>query len=393
MDTSDMHPMSRRDDRCYPTILVSHEERNPERGATLVFVALLLVSFFGFMALAVDVGMMMTARSEAQRTADAAALAGASEYMDMNGVATEAESRARDFAGQNTIRRVLVNPDPDAGEVEVQVLHDDQEVQVWVGRAIPTFFARLIGIDEVPVRAMASARVFEAGAAKCLKPFAVPDSWVDHEGNGDPENYVRFEGDNNDGGPGERATGYGSNFRDGDGRLGDYGRQISLKPQNPRDESIMEPSVFFPWRLPDDDGNSAGASVYRSNIATCNETPINLFEPYYIQTGNMVGPTQQGVKDLVNEDPDAYWDDEAGEVRGSDLGMDSPRVVKIALFDPRQITSSGMQTIEFNNFGLFFIEEQVSQQDPVVGRFLFYVEGQDPGPNAGSLVRVLQLVK
>ena len=48
-----------------------------EQGATLMFVALMLISFISIFALAVDVGLWLNTRSEAQRTADAAALAGA----------------------------------------------------------------------------------------------------------------------------------------------------------------------------------------------------------------------------------------------------------------------------------------------------------------------------
>src|SRR5262252_198092 len=55
---------------------IQHLARD-ERGMSFVFVG---VSFFAFMAattLAIDVGMFMTARSQAQNAADAGALAGA----------------------------------------------------------------------------------------------------------------------------------------------------------------------------------------------------------------------------------------------------------------------------------------------------------------------------
>ena len=45
-----------------------------ERGATIVFVALALTALLSVVALAVDVGMLLTAKTEAQRTADAAAM-------------------------------------------------------------------------------------------------------------------------------------------------------------------------------------------------------------------------------------------------------------------------------------------------------------------------------
>ncbi len=69
----------------------------------------------------------------------------------------------------------------------------------------------------------------------------------------------------------------------------------------------------------------------------------------------MIGPTFQGVDELIDQDPDAVWDP---NLNGGDGGVDSPiygtglaspRVVKVALFDPTQVTQSGMQSIEFNN--------------------------------------------
>lgn len=52
--------------------------RLDERGAAFVLIAVLLVLCIAAAALAVDVGLLATARTEAQRTADMAAHAGAS---------------------------------------------------------------------------------------------------------------------------------------------------------------------------------------------------------------------------------------------------------------------------------------------------------------------------
>ncbi len=48
-----------------------------ERGAAMVLVAVSLVVLLGMVALAVDLGMLLEARTESQRVADSAALAGA----------------------------------------------------------------------------------------------------------------------------------------------------------------------------------------------------------------------------------------------------------------------------------------------------------------------------
>jgi Putative Flp pilus-assembly TadE/G-like len=60
---------------------------NPEKGQTILLVAVALVSLLGMAALAIDVVTLYVARSEIQRAADAAALAGAKAIAD-SGVTT-----------------------------------------------------------------------------------------------------------------------------------------------------------------------------------------------------------------------------------------------------------------------------------------------------------------
>ncbi|MGD8319695.1 MAG: hypothetical protein PVJ02_04560, partial [Gemmatimonadota bacterium] len=139
-----------------------------------------------------------------------------------------------------------------------------------------------------------------------------------------------------------------------------------------------------------------GAAAYRRNICSCNASVIDLDQEYDIEPGNMVGPTAQGVAALIAEDPDAYWDDGDNRVV-SPFGNDSPRIITVALFDPTQITKGGRQSIQFNNFARFFIEKQDSPQDPVVGRFMYYVSStgstSDRGARTGSLVKRLRLIR
>jgi hypothetical protein len=76
------------------------------------------------------------------------------------------------------------------------------------------------------------------------------------------------------------------------------------------------------------------------------------------------------------------------------IGYGGDSVIELGIFDPTMIEGSGRQTIRFNNFALMFIEDQQSQHGPVVGRFLYYVSGEEAaGPQTGSLVRYLRLVE
>lgn len=473
-----------------------------ERGSVTVMVALAMTALVALLALGIDLGALFNARSEAQRAADAAALAGASAFLEYQQAQARAEAvdRAVEFATNNQIRNEAIS----AEEVSVSVNLDSATVRASVSReGIPTWFARLVGIDAVDIGAEATAWAGEAGAAQCVKPFAVPDMWeeTDDDVNGnriwDEGERWRYEPSNGDryagfSGPGGslNETGYGSDWRDGEvdarGRRfdGDYGRRITIKATDPRNAYV--PSFFLPWVLPSDgsqaecgsnrpgggtggggdgsgdggdtggdggsdadgpgnsedgggsgwlkwrekreglggvsdnppsadpetggggsgggsgggdvgraSGGSRGAAAYRRNICTCNSSVIDLDTEYLIEPGNMVGPTYQGVQALIDRDPDAYWD-ESSNTLVSQYGMDSPRVVTVALFDPGEIQKPGRQYLRFNNFARIFIEEQPSRQDPVTGRFLYYARGVGQGrtgETTGSLVRALQLIR
>ena len=146
------------------------------RGSVMVIVAVSTAALMGLMALGIDLGALFNARSEAQRAADAAALAGASAFLDVDqsSVVRTAESRARDYATENEIRNAPIAE----SDVSVWVDTDSATVRALVRRAgVSTWFARLFGIDSVDIGAEATAWAGEAGAAQCVKPFAVPDMW------------------------------------------------------------------------------------------------------------------------------------------------------------------------------------------------------------------------
>ncbi|MCG6986957.1 MAG: pilus assembly protein TadG-related protein [Gemmatimonadetes bacterium] len=476
-----------------------------EHGSVALIVVLGMAAFLGLLALGIDLGALFNARSEAQRAADAAALAGASAFLDTppGQIQQTAVERAKQYASSNEIRNQPIDP----ADISVRVNLDSATVSVGVRRnGVPTWFARLVGIDSVDIGADATAWAGEAGAAQCVKPFALPDMWyeatqdLNHNRIWDPDEHWKYDpatGDRYAGytGPGGSSdqTGYGSTWRNGDADSQgqtynrDYGRRVTLKVTQPSDAYV--PSFFLPWVLPpdqsqpacgsttpgngnggggggggggngggasggdtasanpgngggnaygwlkwvdkrkglgagngsgngngnpgagngsgngtgggsdsvavgQDNGSGRGAAAYRRNICSCNASVVNLDTKYMIEPGNMVGPTYQGVQALIAQDPTAYWDDQTNSVV-SKYGMQSPRIVTVALFDPGEITKPGRQYLRFNNFARIFIEAQASRKDPVTGRFMYYVKGvgQGPGHTTGSLVRVLQLIR
>ncbi|HEX6251017.1 MAG TPA: pilus assembly protein TadG-related protein, partial [Gemmatimonadaceae bacterium] len=147
-----------------------------ERGSVTVIVALTITALIAMLALGIDLGALFTARSEAQRAADAAALAGASAFLEyqQENARSEAIERAVQFATVNTIRGTAIAPE----EVTVSVDLNESTVTARVRRnGVSAWFARLFGVDSVAIGAEATAWAGAAGAAQCVKPFAVPDLW------------------------------------------------------------------------------------------------------------------------------------------------------------------------------------------------------------------------
>ncbi|MEJ2218199.1 MAG: pilus assembly protein TadG-related protein, partial [Gemmatimonadota bacterium] len=248
-----------------------------QRGSVTVMVALTITGLMALLALAIDLSALFDARSEAQRAADSAALAGASAFLEyqQDYARSVAIKRAMEYATKNEIRNTPI----DSGDVTIAVDLDSSTVQVQIRRnGVPTWFARLFGINAVDIGADATAWAGEAGAAQCVKPFALPDMWqettqdLNHNRIWDPgerwqynpadgDRYVPYSGP----GGGSNETGYGSDWRDGytdaTGRTytADYGRRVTVKTTDPN--QTMMPSFFLPWVLPiDGDQPDCGAA-------------------------------------------------------------------------------------------------------------------------------------
>jgi Flp pilus assembly protein TadG len=343
-----------------------------ERGSTIVLVAIAITALLSMVALAVDMGMLFTARGEAQRVADAAALAGAGALIVDSDNETRARNEAVQYASLNDVRQTSVVLEPEDIEVDLANMRVTVTVRRTAerGTSIGTWFARVFGVDEVDVVAQATAEVVPAGGATCMKPFTIPDAWDDENDNEQydaPEFYDANE------------TGYGTDFRNGvpsdngvdpSGTTYDYdvGRPIILHPGTPQ-EAIV-PSWYFPWDVPQGGGPDVGADRYRWNIANCNSNVVSIGQAYMVENGNMAGPTRAGTTELIEKDKYATWDVAADSVVGSAYQPweASPRVGHIPLFDPRDQVQPGKKPVVFNNITAIWMEDVQGQK--VIGRFL-----------------------
>jgi Flp pilus assembly protein TadG len=308
-----------------------------ERGMSFVWVGMGFMAFFAATTLAIDVGMFMTARSQAQNAADAGALAGATalvfdDYDDRSDDGP-AKMSAMNTAKGNDVMRIDVSVVPDDVTFPLSPAGYDNRVKVNAFRTsdrnnpVAALIGPIFGVPTVNISATATAEASPANAMSCVKPFTIPDRW---EENGDPDwdpgdSFQRYD---NFGMVLPNADRYGppgSGSYTGYNPTRDKGILLTIRASG---ESNIEPSMYYSWAMP----GGTGASWYEENISACNTTEIEIGHEIVHEPGNMVGPTNHGVDDLIAKDPTAYWD--VANKRPVSTMKPSPRVFPIPLFDP-----------------------------------------------------------
>lgn len=169
-----------------------------ENGSAIVFFAFFILFLMGAAALAIDLGMLYVARSEAQRSADAAALAGANVFTGTCTLTATCETPAsQTVAAQDAVATAeansvagqpgSVNCNLSAGYTAAGcsgILFTDptsngQEPQITVTvqrTGISLIFARLLGVRTATVSAVATAEAYMGGAIEShVAPFLVPN--------------------------------------------------------------------------------------------------------------------------------------------------------------------------------------------------------------------------
>lgn len=381
-------------------------ERGQRRGASLVLAAMAMITVGTVAAVAIDLGMLYKARSDAQRAAEAASLAGASAFVDFAAgdpaARDTAEARALRFAESNAI----LNQPITAAEDSVEVIPDSTKVRVFVQRAgVGTWFARLLGVTSVPIGAHAAAVAVAAGGGNCVKPLAVPDTWREGtqdlngdqlEEDGEDWSYTPGPDTYDPGNPDIPAagTGYGSNVRDDGVYTNDYGRPVSLKLPDPTSPTPnLGPRQFLPFSI-----NGNNPNDYRPDLAGCDPNGVQLGTPYNLLPVNPTIPTstQEVVDSLVGLDPGAQWNPVTKTIDNSTSTdwRNSPRSIKIGIFNPEQLGPAQTQ-VTFNNIGLIFLDGFDPTTNSLNGRFFYYASGAGDldNPGFGTLVKRLRLVE
>jgi len=346
-----------------------------QRGAAMVMVAVAMIMIFGFAVLSIDVGTMAVVKTQLQDAADAAALAAAQSYVQSGGNDTLAIARAIEFAGKNRaiinagadgfnkVDSVIIGPSditfPMAGGVRVETHRTIEK-----GDPFRTYFMRVINpaMGNGQMTAHATAGFFWVCGTDCLRPWAPPDRWYDADSsktyNPGPTNLAEYYD--------PITTGYGA---------ADLGVQITLYFAESGESKAFETGWFYPVDYPPvNKGNPiSGGDRYREWIAGCADTGRTVVEPgdtLRLEKGKMVGPTKQGLADLIALDDAATWDAATGEVINSAFDI-SPRIIKACLFDPRigVLPGGGGKEVVVVKIMVLFIEKPNGKGD-LTGRFM-----------------------
>lgn len=333
-----------------------------EHGQSLALFVLGFAVFCGAVGLAVDGGQIVYTRTDLQKTADAAALAGAQDLPLTGDAHAAAMAYLSDNGGSDT-----------SGNVQFSFTHAANDtIKVTATRKVGFTFMRVLGLSDTDVSAYATVTVGHYVGGTGVLPWGfIADA-------GDETNHLLgnacFDEFGSDGLP-KFHTDMTCTLKYGAGESGggDFGA-LAL--------------------------DQTGADAYRHDIRHGSDTPIKKGDKLNPQTGNMQGPTKQGTDDRLgdvsascDEKHELVRSDGAGGYYINDACADSPNIIVIPVVD--QIDNPEPSTVL--GFAFMWLKGTSSKGggSSIVAEFLTFTE-QLPGgvyEGFGDGPRAIQLVE
>ena len=276
----------------------SYGANRTERGATLLIVAASLVAFLLLAGLAIDLVALYLGRSEAQRAADAGALAGAQQFVfsgfftgavTQGAVTTLATNSATAAAEQNKVGGQTLT----TSDITVPALDFSRAgnplITVQVSKSLPTFFMKIFGVNSVTIGTTATAEAYDPGGttggptfcASCLKPFLLPNCDQTHA---TPKNGACAGGGN---------QGYFINTDGSVANPGVYPTGIVGEPWQLHTDAA--PSQWFELSF---DGTQSKSS-FENAVQMCSTSIITCGTQIQTMDGKAVGPNGHAVGCLI----------------------------------------------------------------------------------------------
>jgi hypothetical protein len=274
------------------------ECKRTQHGSTILIVAASLIVILLLAGLAIDLVAFYLGRSEAQRAADAGALAGAQQFVSsgfltgavtqgtVTTLATNASTAAAEqnkVGGQTLTAANITVPSPDFSRA------GNPLITVQVSRSLPTFFMNIFGVSTVTVATSATAEAYDPGGATggptfcatCLKPFLVPNCDPVHTA---PANSAC---------PGGGSYGYFINSNGSAANPGVYPTGVVGESWQLHSEAA--PSQWFELSF---DGSQSKSS-FENAVESCSASVITCGTQIDTMDGKAVGPNGHSVGCLI----------------------------------------------------------------------------------------------
>jgi hypothetical protein len=223
----------------------SREAARDERGSALPLAGLALFAMLAAAAIALDGGSVFAAKSHLQKTANAAALSGATELTHTD-------------AAVNAVIETILQDHGEASSLKSSTIQSGQTVRVNLAKPVALYFSGLFGYGTVNVEAGAAAKLVPMGGATGVAPLGIDDS-------------IQLN----------------------------YGTEYKLKV----DQTGVSSGYFGVLAL---GGN--GANTYEYNLMHGYGEEVDVGNIIDTQTGNIAGYTREGVQYRIDSSPYAPGD-------------------------------------------------------------------------------------
>ncbi|GGF28719.1 hypothetical protein GCM10010954_29750 [Halobacillus andaensis] len=260
-----------------------------ESGNAIVLMTLAMGVVLILAGLVIDGGHLFMSKSHLQKTANAAALSGAQEIVN-------------DQASVDAVVTQVLDSHGETESLRQSTVENNQELHVELEKDVPLFFSSILGIENILVNVDAKAGLNPMGEAKGVVPLGVDESV--------PLNY------------GET---YQLKVDAGDSTAGNFG---VLALEGP------------------------GAKSYEESLTHGFDENLNVGDIINTQTGNIAGPTRNGVDYRVSNCPD-------GEVTQRDCS----RIMLVIVYKPYSQSSNQLKSVEITGFAYFYINEPMGKND------------------------------
>jgi Flp pilus assembly protein TadG len=251
------------------------------RGQIVVLVSLVLPVLLGAIALGTDVAIFYFNWAQLQKAADAAVIAGAN-YLPSN----------PSLAQQTTDQYAEMNGIASSEIVATTVASDNLSIQIQAKRTVPYYFARVLGLSTGAVAVKATAGLQASNSASGLVPIGLQYNTP--------------------------LTTY---------------QTVTLKLA-PAQGSVG-PGNWEPLAMGYTPNADPGGANYKANLENGYDSTINIGDQIYTETGNLVGPTQQGINYRLSQ---GSTTDSGGTATNHTLN--DPRVIEIPLVNFSDINGS-----------------------------------------------------